>query len=262
MTHQIEPHSKSANPLPALTTIGIAAATVTLLSIAALREHRASLEAAEYATPPQDMVLVPAGHFLYGTNDPDAGDDERPQRSIFLPAFYIDTYEVNNAQYQQFDPNHTFPPGEENHPVTGVLLADARAYADSSGKRLPTRAEWEKAARGTDGRDFTWGNEFQYGIANMNAGPALTEVGQFPESISPYGAHDMIGNAWEWVDDLYTDGGLLRTGGSSQQREVIKGGAFSYSPYQCRISYNGFEGLGGTCNDVGFRCAKDANPST
>jgi formylglycine-generating enzyme required for sulfatase activity len=87
-------------------------------------------------------------------------------------------------------------------------------------------------------------------------GTALEPVGSHPESASPYGAQDMIGNAWEWVEDTHRDRSVFGT--QASEHEVIKGGGYSYNAYQSRASYNGFEGLGGTCNDVGFRCAKDA----
>ena len=211
----------------------------------------------DYPAAPPGMVFVPAGDFLMGTDNPEAGKDERPQRKRFLPAFYIDAFEVTNAEFKQFDPDHTFPEGNENYPATGITLKAARGYAASVDKRLPTMAEWEKAARGSDGRDFPWGNEFRNGVANIGGNDALTAVGQHPESVSPYGAQDMTGNAWEWIDDIHRDGGFF-TGRDIVEREIIKGGGYSYSPYQARVSYNGFEGVGSTCNDVGFRCVRDA----
>ena len=236
--------------LALLTAVAIAAATQ--------RAYHSYLISLDYADPPNGMVLVPPGNFLMGTNNPEASQDEKPTRKRFLPAFYIDTYEVTNAEFQAFDPTHAYAEGKEDIPATGITLQEARDYAASVGKRLPTKAEWEKAARGTDGRDYPWGNEFRDGIANINRQQGLTAVGTHPKSVSPYGAHDMIGNAWEWVDDTHRDGGLL-TGRKIIEREIIKGGGYSYSPYQARISYNGFEGVGSTCNDVGFRCAQDAD---
>jgi formylglycine-generating enzyme required for sulfatase activity len=211
-----------------------------------------------YAEPEDRMVLVPAGYFLMGSDSAEADDDERPRRRVFLPAFYIDIYEVTNAEFSAFDAAHTYRDGEGDFPVTGITLQRARDYAASIGKRLPTRAEWEKAARGTDGRDYTWGSEFRPGLENMGSGKNLAPVGSHPESVSPYGAHDMIGNAWEWVEDIHRDEGWFWSGRSASEHEVIKGGAYSYGTYQCRASYNGFEGIGSTCNDVGFRCVQDA----
>lgn len=227
-------------------------------SVGAQRMHQWYLANRDYAEPADGMVLVPAGDFLFGTDNTDAGEDEQPQRKMFLPAFYIDTYEVTNAEFKTFDPAHVYSEGMDDFPVTGIDLQRARDFATSVGKRLPTRAEWEKAARGTDGRDYTWGSEFRIGIANLGSGKTLARVGTHPGSVSPYGVHDMIGNAWEWVDDLHRDGGFFATGGPVIEREIIKGGAYSYHAYQGRASYNGFESVGGTCNDVGFRCVQDA----
>ncbi len=237
-------------------------ASIALLVIAGSiaggeRIYQAYLVHRDYPAAPPGMVFIPAGDFLMGTDNPEAGKDERPQRKRFLPAFYIDAFEVTNAEFKRFDPAHTFPEGQENYPATGITLKAARNYAASVDKRLPTMAEWEKAARGSDGRDFPWGNEFRKGVANIGGNAALTPVGQHPESVSPYGAHDMTGNAWEWIDDTHRDGGFF-TGRDVVEREIIKGGGYSYSPYQARVSYNGFEGVGSTCNDVGFRCVMDA----
>lgn len=165
------------------------------------RAYHAYLVSLDYADPPKGMVLVPPGDFIMGTDNPEASQDEKPTRKRFLPAFYIDTYEVTNAEFHAFDPTHAFAKGKEDIPATGIALQEARDYAQSVGKRLPTLAEWEKAARGTDGRDYPWGNEFRDGIANINRQQGLTAVGTHPKSVSPYGAHDMIGNAWEWVAD-------------------------------------------------------------
>jgi gamma-glutamyl hercynylcysteine S-oxide synthase len=220
--------------------------------------HRTYLLNRSYAEPPEAMVLVPAGDTQIGTDNDIAGDDEKPLRTAFLPAFYIDTHEVTNVEFQKFDPKFTFDEGKDNYPVTGITLQRARDYAASVGKRLPRISEWEKAARGTDGRDYTWGNDFQFGLANVGNGDALEPIGQHPKSVSPYGVHDMIGNAWEWVDDDWRDSGIFGFGKQGISREVIKGGAFSYGAYQARASYNGYEGIGGTCNDVGFRCVLDA----
>lgn len=237
-------------------------ASITLLIIAGSmagteRLYHWYLTSRDYAPPPDGMVFVPAGDFLLGTDNPEAGEDEKPQRKRFLHAFYIDTYEVTNVEFKEYEPTHEYAEGEEELPATGITLQQARDYADSLGKRLPTIAEWEKAARGTDGRDFPWGNEFRNGVANIGGNPGLAAIGMHEKSISPYGAHDMTGNAWEWVNDTHRDGGLF-VGRDIVEREIIKGGGYSYSPYQARISYNGFEGVGSTCNDVGFRCVVDA----
>jgi formylglycine-generating enzyme required for sulfatase activity len=222
--------------------------------------YRQYLVGLDYAAPLGSMVLVPAGNFYLGTDNIDAGEDEQPLREEFLRAFYIDKFEVTNAEFKAFDPTHVYADDQGDFPATGVRYQRANAYAESVGKRLPTRAEWEKAARGTDGRDYTWGNEFRVDIANIGGKESLKPVGSHPQSVSPFGVHDMIGNAWEWVSDIHRDGGLFV--GSPIERGILKGGAYSYSAFQGRASFNGFESLNTTCNDVGFRCVQDAQRSS
>ena len=231
----------------------------------------------EYEPPPPGMVLVSAGEFLMGSDEPSADPDEKPLRKVFLQAFYIDQFEMTNRRYQEFKKEHRYPPGEENFPVTFVLKHEAEAYCRWAGKRLPTGAEWEKAARGTDGRVYPWGNEFKDGYCNIqarsNRATAKTPLcklpgasrgalpgGSFPKGASPYGCEDMSGNVWEWVSDVWMDKSFpgLRQGGEG--RGIIRGGGYNYSSLQARASHQGFEGLGTTCHDVGFRCALDAVP--
>lgn len=146
-------------------------------------------------------------------------DNERPQRRVYVDAFYIDKFEVTNRQYQQFlsetgyEPIHYLdyePYNTPDFPAAVLAWEDAVAYAEWAGKRLPTEAEWEKAARGTDGRLWPWGNEWDGSKLSGNDGTGLKDgyretapVGQFPQGASPYGAHDMAGNLWEWVSDRY-----------------------------------------------------------
>ncbi len=204
------------------------------------------------ASPPAGMVLIPAGAFLMGSDDPDAAPDETPARTVYLPAFYIDRFEVTNRRYKEVFPEYAYPAGQGDRPVTNVTKQQAEAYCRAVGKRLPTNAEWEKAARGTDGRRYPWGNQFEPAKANVRhpggSANGLRAVGSHPESVSPYGVHDMAGNAWEWVADVYDDGWV--------QRGILRGGAHGYGKHQARTSYQGFEGLTNTCSDTGFRCAK------
>ncbi len=215
----------------------------------------------QYKPPPQGMVFIPPGEFLMGSNAPDSEFDEKPLRSIFVNGIYVDQFEVTNAQYKKIIPNHQYPEDAGMLPVTGILRFDAEAYCHCLNKRLPSGIEWEKASRGTDGRIYPWGNKLASGTANIR-GPGLSygkllPVGSFPNGVSPYGCYDMSGNAWEWVSDEI----ITREFGSFKVdyiRGIVRGGGFNYSPFQARTSYQGFEDPGLTCNDVGFRCAKDA----
>ena len=159
------------------------------------------------------MVLVPAGEFMMGSA---AGDpDERPPHQVYLDAFSIDRYEVSVGQYDHFlqetegnSSSYRKTMNQLSHqkrPVSDVDWTDAAAYCKWAGKRLPTEAEWEKAARGTDGRLYPWGNEAptprhsNYGQTGSSNHGALAPVGSFEEGKSPYGLYDMAGNVWEWV---------------------------------------------------------------
>lgn len=186
----------------------------------------------ELVSTSPDMVFVPAGEFIMGTSEkeleqylllfpyrrPSRFYDEQPQRIVYLDAFYIDKYEVTNEQYGKFlkETGRTPPPfwndklyNQPNQPVVGVSWEDAKAYAEWAGKRLPTEAEWEKAARGTDGRIWPWGNEWDPTKLNANDVGTVdgyvysAPVGSYPQGVSPYGVYDMAGNAWEWVADWY-----------------------------------------------------------
>lgn len=233
-------------------------------------------EVRTYAPPPSGMVAVPAGWFWMGSDDKDSEPDERPLRQAYTKAFYIDVHEVTNGEFKRFRPTHTYPAGQDNLPVTKIYKPDAEAYARSLGKRLPSNAEWEKAARGTDARKYPWGNAFMTNCANLDPnkvaqafglvcespanGRLKLPPGSFPAGASPYGAQDMAGNVWEWVSDSHKDSKWLYLLGTQGERGIIRGGAYSYSPKQARTSHQAFEALNSTCNDVGFRCVMDAKP--
>jgi len=229
-----------------------------------------------------DMILVPAGEFIMGTND--RLPDEGPEHKVTVTAFYIDKYEVTNLQYKQFidttnhkSPNHfrnrTFPDGKADHPVVYVSWYDADEYCHWAGKRLPTEQEWEKAARSTDGRIYPWGNDFAITRANtpqhwliLEQDGDTTPVGAFPAGVSAYGTYDMSGNVWEWTASWYKPhpGNERVTENYGEKYKVLKGGSWwDCSFYKCGISapsYNRSFFLQSTKNkSFGFRCAKNAD---
>ncbi len=176
------------------------------------------------------MVTIPAGKFLMGTNLKNADEASHPLHTVNVPAYQIDKYLVTNAQYARFlaatghrPPsnwkNGKIQEGESLYPVTLVNWYDAAAYAKWAGKRLPTEAEWEKAARGTDGRRWPWGNQMDPTRLNTyyNVGSA-TNVNTYANGVSPYGVFDMAGNVNEWVQDDF-----LPYAGTDAEAEVFKG---------------------------------------
>lgn len=189
----------------------------------------------------EEMALVPPGPFLYG-------EDNR-REEISLHAFYIDLYEVTNAAYSRVRP-HTYSASHANHPMVGVTWYDAEQYCQAVGKRLPSEQEWEKAARGTDGRRFPWGDTFEQAKTNANGfllmGQAMP-VGGFPAGRSPYGVFDLAGNVWEWTA---SDTGF--------GEKIIRGGAWYAEPAMARSALRTSMLPNRSNLDIGFRCAKDA----
>lgn len=229
---------------------------------------------------PNQMLRVPAGKFIMGTDT--RLSDEGPQHTVHLPSYWIDKYEVTNLQYQQFieatgkrAPDHfenrTFPVGKADHPVTFVSWHDANAYCAWADKRLPTDEEWEKAARGTDGRMFPWGQQFDINQVNtpvrwkrLNEKGDTTPVGAFPGGASPYGALDMSGNVWEWTASWYRayPGNKKISENYGEIYKTLKGGSWwDCSFYKCGISAPVFNRAFFNAKvknaSFGFRCAKD-----
>lgn len=196
------------------------------------------------------LAHVPAGEFRMGSDGDSA--DERPQHIVALAEHWIDRFPVTNAQYARFveetgyraagDWRSTSTPGKERHPVVNVTWEDARAYAKWCGKRLPTEAEWEKAARGTDARRYPWGEPWDGNKCNVS-GRGTTPVGHYPAGASPYGCHDMAGNVWEWVADWYDAGYYARSprdnprGPESGSDRVVRGGSWRNDPDLARAAY-------------------------
>jgi len=222
-----------------------------------------------------EMVLIPAGEFLMGSPE-----GEQPQHTVFLDAFYIDKYEVTNAQYKQFmDATGYKAPRNWRHstfnqpfqPVVGVDWHDALAYAEWDGKRLPTEAEWEKAARGTDGRIYPWGNEWNSDKCNsegvVDGYKYTSPVGSFPDGASPYGVMDMVGNArewcWDWYDEnYYSHSPLVNPQGPVEPKvfHVLRSGAWDCPPDAQRCAYRYGAAPSPVNRTIGFRCVQDVTP--
>jgi len=213
------------------------------------------------------MILVPAGEFLMGSDpkrDSEAESREQPQLRLTLPAYYIGLYPVTNRQYAKFiqetghrPPDHadygsaiwrgkTYPPEKADHPVVCVSWDDANAYAKWSGLRLPSEAEWEKAARGTDGRIYPWGDAWATDRCRFdgNKGSEQTcAVWEYPSGTSPYGALNMSGNVWEWCADWWDDDAYKRYANEGYKPpttgsfRVDRGGSWNRGAGYCRSGF-------------------------
>jgi eukaryotic-like serine/threonine-protein kinase len=237
------------------------------------------------------MVFVPAGDFLMGSADgtiPSSDDvDEYPVHSVYLDAFWIDKTDVTNAMYARCVQTGTcLPPASnqsetrdsyyenpdfDNYPVMAVSWTQANAYCQWAGAVLPSEAQWEKAARGTDGRIYPWGNDLptcsraNFGGKTGCAGDT-TAVDSHPDGASPYGALDMAGNLWQWVVDWY-DGNYYAisptnnpTGPDKSSGEdltrVLRGGSWLAEPEWIRSTNRVDDGRNNWSNLQGFRCAR------
>jgi len=217
------------------------------------------------------MVTVPAGEFLMGSDDPGADPDEQPASKTFVDRFQIDRVEVTNARYHRCVEAgacsrpigaSSYPDSRKaDYPVSPLSWQQALAYCRWAGKRLPTEAEWEKAARGPDGRRYPWGDEFDSRRVSTDRTHGASRVGSYPAGASPYGALDMAGNVWEWTSSLFrpypyrADDG--REDQNAQGSRVNRGGSWFYGPPHLRASYRATanEGYRRT-DDLGVRCAK------
>lgn len=264
---------------------------VALFLLAALAASVSNVDAGASSAPDTApaMVKIPAGEFVMGSSPEEVADikarfgkrdmykdypfdAEAPRRKVFLKAFYIDVHEVTVKEYSEFvhatghkapktwqggHPDHNL----DNHPVTFVTQEDAEAYAKWAGKRLPTAEEWEKAARGAEGRIFPWGDQFdpykastaesdlhaiQGALCNLNsAGPVMVAAGD----VSPYGVRDMGGNVREWTcSPSQADGRLM----------MIKGASWVDLSINARAAHMEYIPKSSYAHIVGFRCARDA----
>jgi formylglycine-generating enzyme required for sulfatase activity len=247
----------------------------------------------EYLNPKDgsEMVLIPAGRFLMGS---ETLDETRPQQQVDLGPFCLGKHEVTNAQFQRFleQTGHQllasrwdlhYEQGLEDYPVVYVSWFDAAAYCEWAGGRLPTEAEWEKAARGPTGLPYPWGQDWDKNrcnnldmedpkqlekMAEMDVGRGTTPVGSFPSGASPYGVLDLLGNAVEWCSSVYQDYPYRAQDGREapdpRALRVLRGGCW----------YNQEETLSGFYRDkstpeywyfynyVGFRVAMPAPDET
>ena len=215
-----------------------------------------------------EMALVPAGEFIFGSNDRPI---DAPEQTIDLPAYYIDYYEVTFGQWMKFTTESEYQPegnwrqfysiGKEDFPVTNVTWEDAKKYAEWAGKRLPTEQEWEKAARGPDGLAYPWGEEWSAYKSNCNErGYRNTiEVGEIETDKSPYGVYDMMGNVQEWTaDELkpYPESPAAKDEAFRLDYVAVRGASYAMrgssmtlwtrSGYYAKSQYG-----------LGFRCVKD-----
>jgi len=214
-------------------------------------------KAQDHPEPPEGMVYVPPGEFIMGSKYGDP--DERPMQIATTGAFFIDKYEVSNAEYAKFDPGFVIPEGREDRAVI-VTWSQADAYAKWAGKRLPTEKEWEKAARGTDGRTFPWGETYDntYVVWDKNS----TRGGSIAQPESPYGCYDMAGSVWEWTADWYEPypGNDVPMEQYGEKYKVMRGGSNFNNHSFIRTSHRYYvlpEKI--AAYPVGIRCVKDVD---
>lgn len=241
-----------------------------------LRKQQRDAEARGDDSP---MAVIPAGEFWMGVDGMIGLEDEKPRHKVWLDAYSMDLYEVTVARYATFlAATHHQPPAywetvnlaeDGERPVIGVNWDDAEAYCKWAGKRLPTEAEWEKAARGTDERPYPWGTKkpapdlANYALgARFSYSQVLMPVGKYGKAKSPYGLFDMGGNVWEWTQDWYEGAYYGRSpeknpaGPEQGQFKVLRGGSWS-DMEKYMLTYGRFKLLPTTRNSyTGFRCAK------
>ena len=257
--------------------------------------------------PPEGMVLIPAGDFQMGSEDAEARPREQPIHTVYVDAFYMDKYEVTNLDYKKFvlaNPqwqksriprslhsgsylkhwtDNNYPTGKANHPVTYVSWYAAVAYSKWIGKRLPTEAEWEKAARGgKSGLKYPWGNTISSARANYGQDPRVGDtkaVGSY--AANGYGLYDMSGNVWEWCLDAYDENFYfssprrnplsdVNTLGNAnliiddyanvKSSRVMRGGTWTSTAQRLRVAHRGSYSPAGASTSSGFRCVKAVSP--
>ncbi|MBK9712780.1 MAG: formylglycine-generating enzyme family protein [Kouleothrix sp.] len=237
--------------------------------------------------PPRDgfeWVRVPAGTFAMGSDtekDPKAQNIETPQHNVFLPEFWISRFPVTNSHYKQFvedtgylTPKHwengDIQKGKELHPVVYVSWRDMQLFCEWAYVRSPTEAEWEKAARGVEGRIYPWGDTAPHGsLCNFASVDGTTPVGIFRQGVSPFGVFDMAGNVWEWTSTLWgqftnksdfpypynANDGREDLNAPDNFARMIRGGGYSYYAHRIRCAVRWYAHPGHS-DDVGFRVVR------
>ncbi|WHZ24993.1 MAG: Sulfatase modifying factor 1 precursor (C-alpha-formyglycine- generating enzyme 1) [Nitrospira sp.] len=230
----------------------------------------------------REMVQISEGPFVMGSRDNDSDPDEKPEHQVYLKAYFIDKNEVTQYAYDRFakmtkrgkrrievfedDPAKLLKP---EYPMIAATWEDAEAYCKWAGKRLPTEAEWEKAARGEGKRRYPWGDEFVVSYANIDGNEDafryLAPPGSFESGRSPYGVYDMTGNVGEWVSDFYDENYYRKSpyrdpkGPEQGDQHVIRGGSWRETKRNVRASKR-FQAKPWRHDvTVGFRCAKDVD---
>ncbi|MDD5706584.1 MAG: DUF4838 domain-containing protein [Kiritimatiellae bacterium] len=263
-------------PLPADADAEVALPEQTLRVMGNLAEPAGQIKIATNRQDGAEMVWIPHGHFLMGSPYGQGAADESPQRRILLDGYWIYKFPVTVAQYRAFcgATGRTMPAlskgsDGDDRPMINVSWHDAAAYAAWAGAALPTEAQWEKAARGTDGRTYPWGNDWDPNrCASMeNTHGAMRyrtpAVGSYPSGASPYGAMDMAGLVWEWVADWYAPNAYRTmfaanpTGPDRGSHKVLRGGSYNWDEWYSRVSarhINPPDAIGLVC--TGFRCVR------
>lgn len=231
------------------------------------------------AAVPDGMLLIPGGEFVMGAED--LAPDARPMHRVMVGSFWLDRYKVTNGEYRRcVDGGGCLPPKDRrafddaerlHHPVVNVTWTQARNYCHWKGKRLPTEAEWEKAARGTDARRYPWGNTTDPSLHRPKNGETGTSVngtepvGSRPANVSPYGIFDMVGSVSEWVKDWYAEDFYQVSPAHDPQGpvrgsfRVLRGGELSERPLEHHVSIRSWDEMTYWGPTLGIRCALDAS---
>ena len=286
---EIDPLAASPPPAPVAKIVvkpAVLPVKAAVPAAAALNGADAATEGARFPkftnTIGAEMLLVPSGAFKMGSEAPEAAPNERPITPVTLSRYYLSRHPITNAQYEMFDPSHArkrAPSADERHPVVYVNSSDAVKFCqwlslrERRRYRLPTEAEWEYAARGSDGRKYPWGNQdgrgdlanfadrntvFAWSDREIDDGFAESSpVGAFPVGASPFGMEDMAGNVWEWCNDFFEayrgTPKVNPRGAVSGAKRVYRGGSWKSRFQSLRATTRGSNMPNYACNDLGFR---------